>query len=218
MRKKNKLYYMPLIILFLVFILASSINKFLIMLNPNINNEVIINEEYKLLEEKYNDLLLASDFLKENNLDLIISQIKYRNIYNFKDEITIYKGYLDGVEKDSPVITRDGLIGIVNTTYKHTSVVRLITNQKSNISVKINDSYGILKYQNNTLIVDNLSNYAEIEVGDLIYTSGIGNLPGDIYIGMVKDITLNNTDIEKIVQVDLAANIDNINYLYILRR
>lgn len=215
MKKKNVKYYYPLIILFLIFIFSSSINNFLIKINPNLNNSELVNAEYKILENKYNKLLEANNFLEKSDLNIIISQIKYRNIYNFKEEITIYKGYLDGIKKDSLVISNDGLIGVIKDTYKHTSIVRLITNKYSNISVKINDSYGILKYQDNSLIVANLSNYEKINIGDLIYTSGIGNLPGDIYIGKVEDISLNNTNIEKIIKVDLAADINNINYLYV---
>lgn len=215
MKKKKIKYYSPLIILFVIFILASSINSFLITINPSINNEVIINNEYKVLEDKYNKLLQANEFLEKSNLNLIISQVKYRNIYNFKEEVTIYKGYLDGIKKDAPVVTENGLIGIVKTTYKHSSVVRLITNHESNISVKINNCYGILKYIDNTLIVDNLSNYDDVNINDPIYTSGIGTLPGDIYIGKVSDIKLNNTGIEKIIKVNLSANINDLSYLYV---
>ena len=58
--------------------------------------------------------------------------------------------------------------------------------------------------------------YNDINVGDLIYTSGIGNVTGDLYVGKVKEIRLNNTEIEKNIIVELDYDIDNLNYLFIV--
>ena len=103
---------------------------------------------------------------------------------------------------------------MVNKTYEHESIVELITNKNSEISVSINDSYGILKYEND-VVVNNLNNYDNVLVGDKIYTSGIGNLPKSILIGTVSEVNLNNTGIEKVVKVFLSANINEINYVFV---
>ncbi len=96
-------------------------------------------------------------------------------------------------------------------------MVRLITNKNSNISVKINDAVGVLKNDRNTLIVESISNYENINVGDEIYTSGLGNLPSNIYVGKVKSVSLKSTQIEKVIEVDIENRLDNLNYLYIWR-
>ena len=115
-----------------------------------------------------------------------------------------------------PVIDDNGLIGIISSVKKNTSIVKLITNKTTNISVKINDSYGILKSLDGKVFVSDFSYYDNINIGDKIYTSGIGNIKGDIYIGEVIDIKLNETEIEKIVEVKLAGNINKLNYLYVV--
>ena len=53
-------------------------------------------------------------------------------------------------------------------------------------------------------------------VGDKIYTSGIGNLPGDILVGEVSKIDLNNTEIEKIITVKPAVDFENINHVMVV--
>ena len=109
-----------------------------------------------------------------------------------------------------------GLVGVITDVSENNSRVRLITSNESNISVKINESYGILKVSNGSLIVSDLSNYDNISVGDKIYTSGIGNLIGDIYIGEVSNIFLNSTNIEKIITVTPAVDFDNLKYIAVI--
>ena len=66
------------------------------------------------------------------------------------------------------------------------------------------------------LVVSNLQTYDVINIGDKVYTSGIGNLPGDIYVGEVTKINVNATEIEKIVEVKPGVDLDNINYVLVV--
>ena len=65
------------------------------------------------------------------------------------------------------------------------------------------------------LIVTNINNYEKVNVDDEIYTSGLGNLPDNIYIGKVKSINLNNTEIEKVVEVNINDRLEKLDYLFI---
>ena len=137
-------------------------------------------------------------------------------IYEFNDTLTIYKGTNAGIKEGNAVITDKGLIGVVSKVNKESSVVELITNKSSNISVRIGSSYGILNMQDNSLIVSDLSMYDDVFIGEEVYTSGIGNLPGDIYIGNVIDIKANNTEIEKILEVSPVVDLSTINYVMVV--
>ena len=168
-----------------------------------------------------NLFILPENIKKKNNiefnddLDLQVSRVKYRNVYEYSDTLTIYKGFKNNVFVNDIVLNNDGLIGIVTKTYDYYSIVTLITNKNSNISVKINDAIGILKTINNTLVVTNINNYEKVNVDDEIYTSGLGNLPDNIYIGKVKSINLNNTEIEKVVEVNINDRLEKLDYLFI---
>ena len=198
--------YIILIIGFILLIIYSEINNRLID-----NSNIVVNYN-KYLESELETL---RGFNVDDKLDLVLSKIKYRNMYG--SDLVIYRGFNDFLKKGDAVLTNDGLVGIVKKTYKDSSIVDLITSRDSAISVKINDEYGILKCINNNMVVTDINNYSNISIGDKIYTSGLGNINKDIYVGIVKDIKLNNTGIEKIIYVDIGNRLNNLNYLYIWR-
>lgn len=208
--------YIILLGIFLLILFSSSINRFLSMFDNNLNIDSINNNYCESLERDYKELLKANDFKINNGLNLIMSKVYLRNIYEFKNTVMIYKGKEDGIEEGMAVISDMGLIGVVDNTLASSSEVRLITNKSSNISVKVGDNYGILKMADGVLVVSNLQTYDVINIGDKVYTSGIGNLPGDIYVGEVTKINVNATEIEKIVEVKPGVDLDNINYVLVV--
>lgn len=214
MIKKYKDYIL-LLIIFLLFIFSGSINRFLIAINPNLDTKNIELNYDKYLKDELDNIKKINNIEFNDDLDLQVSRVKYRNVYEYSDTLTIYKGFKNNVFVNDIVLTNDGLIGIVTKTYDYYSIVTLITNKNSNISVKINDAIGILKTINNTLVVTNINNYEKVNVDDEIYTSGLGNLPDNIYIGKVKSINLNNTEIEKVVEVNIKDRLEKLDYLFI---
>ena len=208
--------YIILLSVFLLILFSSSINRFLSMFDNNLSIDSINNNYCEILESDYKDLLKANDFKINSGLNLIMSKVYLRNIYEFKNTVMIYKGKEDGIAEGMAVISDMGLIGVVDNTLASSSEVRLITNKSSNISVKVGDNYGILKMADGVLVVSNLQTYDVINIGDKVYTSGIGNLPGDIYVGEVTKINVNATEIEKIVEVKPGVDLDNINYVLVV--
>lgn len=214
MIKKYKDYIL-LLIIFLLFIFSGSINRFLIAINPNLDTKNIELNYDKYLKDELDNIKKINNIEFNDDLDLQVSRVKYRNVYEYSDTLTIYKGFKNNVFVNDVVLNNDGLIGIVTKTYDYYSIVTLITNKNSNISVKINDAIGILKTINNTLVVTNINNYEKVNIDDEIYTSGLGNLPDNIYIGKVKSINLNNTEIEKVIEVDLNDRLEKLDYVFI---
>ncbi len=214
MIKKYKDYIL-LLIIFLLFIFSGSINRFLIAINPNLDTKNIELNYDKYLKDELDNIKKINNIEFNDDLDLQVSRVKYRNVYEYSDTLTIYKGFKNNVFVNDVVLNNDGLIGIVTKTYDYYSIVTLISNKNSNISVKINDAIGILKTINNTLVVTNINNYEKVNVDDEIYTSGLGNLPDNIYIGKVKSINLNNTEIEKVVEVNINNRLEKLDYLFI---
>ena len=208
--------YIILLIVFLLIIFGSNINAFLRSFDNNLNSNNINNNYCTSLENDYNELLKINDFKITSELNLVVSKVMLRDIYEFNDTLTIYKGTNAGIKEGNAVITDKGLIGVVSKVNKESSVVELITNKSSNISVRIGSSYGILNMQDNSLIVSDLSMYDDVFIGEEVYTSGIGNLPGDIYIGNVIDIKANNTEIEKILEVSPVVDLSMINYVMVV--
>mgnify|MGYP004446632035 FL=1 len=209
--------YIILLGVFLLFLFASQVNRFLTAINPNLDTSKIVINYDKHLKEELDNIKKINDMEFDDNLDIIVSRVKYRDVYEYSNTLTIFKGTKNNVNVGDAVLTNNGLLGIINKTYDYYSVVSLITNKKSNISVKINDAVGVLKMKNSKLGVTSINNYKNISIGDEIYTSGLGNLPDNIYVGKVKSVSLNDTEIEKVIEVDIENRLDTLDYLFIWR-
>lgn len=209
--------YIILLGVFLLFLFASQVNRFLTAINPNLDTSKIVINYDKHLKEELDNIKKINDIEFDDNLDIIVSRVKYRDVYEYSNTLTIFKGTKNNVNVGDAVLTNNGLVGIINKTYDYYSVVSLITNKKSNISVKINDAVGVLKMKNSKLVVTSINNYKNISIGDEIYTSGLGNLPDNIYVGKVKSVSLNDTEIEKVIEVDIENRLDTLDYLFVWR-
>lgn len=209
--------YIILLGVFLLFLFASQVNRFLTAINPNLDTSKIVINYDKHLKEELDNIKKINDIEFDDNLDIIVSRVKYRDVYEYSNTLTIFKGTKNNVNVGDAVLTNNGLVGIISKTYDYYSVVSLITNKKSNISVKINDAVGVLKLENSKLVVTSINNYKNISIGDEIYTSGLGNLPDNIYVGKVKSVSLNDTEIEKVIEVDIENRLDTLDYLFIWR-
>lgn len=209
--------YIILLGVFLLFLFVSQVNRFLTAINPNLDTSKIVINYDKHLKEELDNIKKINDIKFDDNLDIIVSRVKYRDVYEYSNTLTIFKGTKNNVNVGDAVLTNNGLVGIISKTYDYYSVVSLITNKKSNISVKINDAVGVLKLENGKLVVTSINNYKNISIGDEIYTSGLGNLPDNIYVGKVKKVSLNDTEIEKVIEVDIENRLDTLDYLFIWR-
>ena len=163
-----------------------------------------------------------------NDYEFLNATVISRNISYWYNTITIDKGTYNGVEVDMVVVNSDGLIGKVVSTTTFTSDVKLLTtsdtNNKISIAISSNNKklYGLIKdynYKNNYLEVEGISNTESVSVGDYVYTSGLGGVfPSGILIGKVSEITTDEYDLAKIINVTLVADFDDINYVAILKR
>lgn len=203
--------YNLFLILFLILIIIEPIYKLL-----KINEDVYTPMRCQFLEDDYNKLLEFSEINLIYESDYLNTYIIYKDIYDYMNEITI-RGGLDEGLNNNPVIYDNTLVGFVSKVNKTSSIVKLITSNDSKVSVKINNEIGVLEYKDNELIVSNISNYSNINIDDNIYTSGLGNTKENIYIGIVKDISLDKKGIEKVIKVNYKLNIKDINYVNILK-
>lgn len=205
-----------------------------------------VNEENDILETSLDridaietenvELRRQIDALKnELNIDYTLTDYEYlnatvtsRSVGYWYNTITINKGSYNGIEKDMVVINSKGLIGRVIKTSTFTSDVRLITTSETNnkISVHIsngdNNLYGLINnydYSKNLLEVEGISNTKDVDIGDFVYTSGLGGIfPSGILIGSVSEITTDSYDLAKIIKVKPSADFSNINYVSVLKR
>ena len=212
MIKKNA-YIIILLILYLLFLCQDHLLGFL----DNTDNLMssMYDEKLAYYQNEYEEMqkLLNIEVL---DYQAIYSKVILRDIYVFYDEITIGKGSYDGVSKGDLVVNEKGVIGLVKSVNKHTSIVELLTNSNIELSVKINQSYGILTSVDNEIIVKNVKLDDEIKVGDFVTTSGLTSVPGEILVGKVSEIKTDTLGLEYILEVDAVAYLQDISYVAVL--
>ncbi len=212
MMKKNA-YIIILLVLYFLFLCKDHLFGFLD--NTESLTSAIYDDklEYYKLEYENMQKLLELDYV---DYQVTYSKVILRDIYAFYNEIIIGKGSRDGIKIQDLVVNELGVVGIVKEVADHSSVVALLTNSDIELSVKINHSYGILTSVDNEIIVKNVKLDEEIKVGDLVYTSGLTSIPGNILVGEVKEIRQDSLGLEYILDVDAVACLQDISYVAVL--
>lgn len=147
----------------------------------------------------------------------------------FAQAIVVAVGAKDGVTLNAPVVTQDGLVGLVTRITSSTSRVTLLTDEQlavSALDVRSNAA-GVVRHGRasaSTLILDRVPKEQVVEVGDTIVTAGwrsnrLASLyPKGIPIGKVTSVGQTDTDPYKQVQVTPFANLASLDAVLVLVR
>ena len=214
------------------------IDTFIELINVQAENDKLKTsiERIDAIETENIELRREIEALKEElNVDYVLTDYEYlnatvisRNIGYWYNIITINKGTKNGINEGMVVVNSTGLIGKIIRATTFTSEVRLITTSDTNNKISVTVSNGNNKvnglingydYENNLLEIEGISNTEEVNVGDYVYTSGLGGVfPSGILIGTVESITTDEYDLAKIINVEPGADFDDVNYVTILKR
>lgn len=206
-------FFIGLLIIVLLFDVIASflVNK------ESLNCSTITPTEYEALKQEYQDLLKTKE-IHLPNTKVVTSKIIFRDPLEFFSKITVLKGEEEGITSSSAVLSNGFLIGIVSSTTKHTSSVELLTNRETFLSVKIQDTYGILTVNEKQEIwIHDLNKEARLEEGNEVITSGLTEVPGGILIGTIEVIENDQLGLTKSAKVKLS-NQEDINYVTIVTK
>ena len=165
-----------------------------------LNTEIMMNNQ--LLKKELEELRKVED------IDGKLAKVLIRDFYGFYDEVVLDVGKED-VSVSDAVVNENGLVGIVYKVTKNKSYVKLLSSNY-NVSVKVGDAYGNYNNGNITMVSKN----SNIKTGDLVYTSGLDSVLGNIYIGKVIDVVMDSDNVGKILKVDYVDN-TNLNYVIV---
>lgn len=212
---KNSLLF----IIFIVLLLFRG--TFLKLFNKNFQeniNETALKLENDNLKQELSNYLKDIDTTKYLNYDYKISRIIFTNFNDLYNTGLVLVGKSDGIKKGDLVMNDDGLIGIIREVRPNSSVVDIITGTKE-LSVKINDTYGILSNYNKldeVFTISKIDNYENIKVGDKVYTSGLGEFKPGIFVGNVVAIHKDEFGLEQNITMSSDISFNNLNYVIIL--
>lgn len=205
-------------------------------------------EENKLLRERLNFLLREREKLQETILEnkRLKGILNYREEAPYEllsarvigwtpslvpFALIIDKGINQGIEKDDPVVTWEekenledakmAVVGRINEVDPDISKVLLITDSNSELAAMVERSRekGVIAGTGGRfLLLKYLSPNADVEVGDLIITSGMGRIfPAGLVIGSVEEVLSVVGGLEKRAKVVPVVNINKLEDVQIIK-
>ena len=188
-----------------------------------------IQSEFALQENQY--LRSLHEYLDgprfPDDFKPIIAEVIGRPAGAFVQAIVIAAGSSNGVSVNDPVVTADGLVGIVTRVTPRTARVQLLTDQEAAVSAVDlrTGAPGIVRHASGTratLVLDRVRKQDVIKVGHEIVTAGwrAGGLsslyPKGIPIGEVTSVGQTDTDLFQQVQVDPYVDFGSLDAVLVL--
>lgn len=226
--------YIEIFLILLVLFLGSSYIRtfFMDIFNLITNKKVtviytddVVKEDIKDLKNEIKELnkLLELDH-NLSNYEYINATVMMRDIDSWYDFIIIDKGIKDGVKEGMAVVNSNGLVGTIYSMGNDYSKVRLLTSNgySNKMSVRISHGeeyiYCILDSYNGRYVLKGVSDITEIKEGDVVTTSGLGNLPSGLILGYVDEIKYDSYELDKTIYVKPIEGIENISYVSIVNK
>jgi rod shape-determining protein MreC len=161
-----------------------------------LENERLRIEQLELqsLQAENAELRRLLDVSQRQPARLLQGQVQSISTDPFIHQVTISRGSNAGVEEGFPVLSAEGLVGQVIAVYPHAADVLLISDGRHQIPIQVQRSRirgiarGIGRWDQLEMV--NLPETADIQVGDILETSGLGGrYPQGIPVARVTGVT-----------------------------
>ncbi len=193
-------------------------------------NQSLLEENFKLKSElneyKEKHMLSASDSLLSSislsshfqYIPASVVKISKNRQHNY---FIIDKGYEDGLDAQSGIITGNGALGIIDAVDKHHSYCISFMNPSSSISARIGSegSIGPLIWDGLSAkgaIMKDIPLHSQFAQGDTIFTSGYSSIfPADIPLGTIESSKVINGAVYDI-KVNLFQDFSSVRYVMVV--
>ncbi len=157
-----------------------------------------------------------------NDYHLISAQIINNSINQRNNHFTIDKGKKEGIKNGMGVISRQGIVGIIDETGEDfaTAVSILHSGVQISAAIKRNGYFGSLVWKEIDpahMVLEAIPGQADIQIGDTIITSGYSYIfPKGIYIGKVERFWTEGGSNYYTIEVRLHEDIARMNRVYVV--
>lgn len=195
----------------------------LLTIRSEIGRLRIIESRYLATERENNELRHALDFKKATNFDVVAAQIIRRHPTTWWQTVEIDAGEDRGIGIQLSVLSNEGLVGIIDRPLKNRSSVLLITDEKCQVSVRVEGTpeVGILSGQrgqfdnNPQLRLRFLSKNASLKQGQRVFTTGRGGIfQPNILVGTIIAVEKGSLDSEALVAP--AVNLGDLSTVFVV--
>lgn len=197
-------------------------NKKLEEENTNLKLQVL---ESNRIQDENESLKNMLDIKKSyNHFNLKLADIIYREHDNWTKTFEIDIGSNDGVKLNQAVVHKDGLVGYISSVNDTSSTVTTILDPSSSVSANISTInepamlQGDLALKSkNQLKLDFIELDAEVSIGDMLYTSGLGSIyPSSIPVAKIVEVVSKKNDINRYAIAEPCVDIKSISEVAVI--
>ncbi|KLE16975.1 rod shape-determining protein MreC [Clostridium sp. C8] len=208
---------------FLNFSKVKEENNDLTKKNIELENKILEYDKLKEENDRLREVLNFKD--SKNNYDYLGCEIIGYSGESFSNGYIIDKGENDGLKKGMVIISNKGLVGQIASTGSNWAIVQSLLNENIAVSVMINstrETTGILKgyitHSNDNLTkVTNLPIDSAIKEGDVIVTSGLGQIyPKEVRVGEVISVETDEIKVMKTAIVKPFVDFNRLEELFVV--
>ncbi len=202
--------------------------------------------QYFELSEKNRKLRLENTRLAYENFqlqDALLENIRLHKLLDFKQNnnyhytaariigfspLNFVTGYMlaitddTPVQKNSAVITSEGLVGKIIKVSSGYAICQNLLDANSKVSVRIqrNRELGIVSWDGaKQLLLENIPNTIEVRKGDVLFTSGMSQIyPRNIKVGVVLSFQKKEEELFQTIHVKPTVPFNKIEEVFILQR
>ena len=179
----------------------------------------IIDLNQQLTETRILSALVDFARMHPENRYVAVSVIG-RDPSPFVKYVIINRGSDDGLRRGMPVVTAQGLVGRITAITANAGRVQLITDPASSVNVGLEGS-GAQAALNGSLTgeltLDMIPQSAEVQVGELVLTSGLGgNYPPNLLVGQVTSVRSKETDLFQSAAVQPIVDFSRLEILLVI--
>jgi rod shape-determining protein MreC len=157
----------------------------------------------------------------------VVTRVVARPPSAYNQVVLVAAGSSEGITVNDPVVTEDGLVGLVTEVTGNGARVTLLTDQASAVSSLVLQSgaAGIVRHgpsDGSALVLDRVGKDELVSEGNLVITAGwrTGNLeslyPRGLPIGMVASVGQQDVDLYKRIQIAPLVDFDSLAEVIVL--
>ncbi|TCK60655.1 rod shape-determining protein MreC [Seleniivibrio woodruffii] len=202
-------------------------------------NLVDVRRQNDRLKEANGQLMLENSLLREqvkehgriarllkfkdySDLDFVPTTVIGRNVKGYLKFIVIDRGSRDGIKRQDPVISFNGLVGMVREVYPDSAEVEVVLSPASNVSVMNNRTRTVGMVRGNGhggMTVDFYDRLDGVKKGDTMVTSGLGGVyPKGLVVGYVDNVKTAETGLFKIMTISSKVRFEKLENVLVIRQ
>jgi len=193
--------------------------------NEELEKEVMklhVNKgEIKALARENKVLREQLDFVETREEKMIPSFVIDRDPSDFFVSFGIDRGRKSGVAKNMPVVISDGvLVGQIYEADEYTATILPTVDARSSINAEVVNSgaRGIVSGEHNlALIMDMIPQNQAVKKGDLVVTSGLGQLfPKGLLLGEVEEVSNSDNALFQKASIKPLFNFQDLRIIFVI--